>query len=164
MKRTPIISAAIVAALATGGVLAVSGGAQTPGGQTIKLVTKNFQFKAIDVPPRQSNPENGGRGDSFVISAVVTDAAGARKGTFDATCTTTAAGRNGRAVCHGGYSLREGALYLTTIFKNSSEGDVSGAVTGGTRAYTGARGTFVSVDRDGNAGGDPSDDTLALLP
>lgn len=165
MKRTPIISAAVVAALATGGVLMVSGSsAQAPGGQTVNLVVKNYTFKPIDVPPRERNPENGGRGDSFVLSALVTDAAGVRKGTFDVVCTTTAGGRNGRSVCDGGYSLKEGAIYLTTVFKNSSEGDASGGIIGGTRAYAGARGTFVSVDRRGTAGGDPSDDTITLLP
>ena len=164
MQRKTIIAGGLVAALAMGGVLAVTGGAQTPSAQTVKLVTKNYEFKAIDVAPRERNRESIGRGDSFVISALVTDDAGARKGNFDVTCTATRGGRNGRAVCHGGYSLKEGALYLTTVFKNSDEGNVSGAVSGGTRAYAGARGTFVSVDRPGERGGDPSDDTITLLP
>ena len=164
MQRTTIIAAAAIAALAGGGVLAVAGGAQTPGAQTVKLVTKNFRFKAIDAPPRERSRESIGRGDSFVISAVVTDEGGARKGSFDVTCSATQGGRNGRSVCHGGYSLKEGALYLTTVFKNSDEGNASGAVIGGTRAYAGARGTFVSVDRPGERGGDPSDDTITLLP
>ncbi len=164
MQRTTIIAGALVGALATGGVLAVSGGAQAPGAQTIKLVTKNFQFKAIDVAPRERSRQSTGRGDSFVISAVVTDDAGARKGSFDVTCTATRGGRNGRAVCQGGYSLKEGALYLTTVFKNSDEGNANGAIVGGTRAYAGARGTFLSVDRPGEKGGDPSDDTVTLLP
>lgn len=164
MRRTQIISAAVVAALATGGVLAVSGGAQSPDGQTINLVTKNFQFKGNDLPPRERNRESFGRGDSFVIEAVVTDRAGVRQGNFDAVCTTTRGGRNGRAVCNGAYSLKEGALYLTTVFKNTDEGNVSGAIVGGTRTYAGARGTFTTKDRPGEKGGDPSDDTLTLLP
>jgi len=44
------------------------------------------------------------------------------------------------------------------------EGDTAGSVVGGTRAYAGARGTFTSKDRPGEAAGDPSDDTLTLLP
>lgn len=165
MRRTPYVSAAVVAALATGGVLAVSGSsAQAPGGQTINLVTKNYEFKAIDVAPRERSRQSSGRGDSFVLEAVVTDSAGTRKGSFDVVCTATRGGRRGRAVCHGGYTLKEGALYLTTVFKNSDEGNVSGAIVGGTRAYAGARGTFASIDRPGETGGDPSDDTVTLLP
>jgi len=164
VHRTAIIAGSVVATLATGGLLAVNGGAQAPGGQTIKLVTKNFQFKAIDVAPRERSRESSGRGDSFVLSGVVTNEAGARTGSIDVTCTATVGGRNGRAVCDGAYSLREGAIYITTVFKNSSEGNVIGAVIGGTRAYAGARGTFASVDRPGERGGDPSDETITLLP
>jgi hypothetical protein len=165
MRRTvAIIAGSVVAALATGGVIAVSGGAQTPGGQTIQLVTKNFRFKAIDVPPRERGREPSGRGDGFVISARVTDRGGARRGTFDAKCTLTRGGRNGSALCEGAYTLSEGQIFLQARFRNSDEGDVNGAVVGGTRAYAGARGTFKTVDRPGERGGDPSDDTITLLP
>ena len=164
MQRAAVISGAVVAALATGGVLAVSGGAQAPEGQTINLITKNFEYKAIDAPPLESNPDFPGRGDRFVIEAVATDTAGTRRGYFDVVCTATKGGRKGRVVCEGGYSLKEGALFLTTVFKNTGAGDVTGASVGGTRAYAGARGTFTTIDRPGDRGGDPSDDTITLLP
>ncbi|MBA3327867.1 MAG: hypothetical protein H0T43_06155 [Solirubrobacterales bacterium] len=164
MRRISIIAGSVVAALATGGVLAVSGGAQDPDGQKLQLVTKNFRFKAIDVPPRRPGREPSGSGDNFVISAVVTNRAGARRGSFDAKCTVTRGGRNGRSLCEGVYALTEGQIFLKTRFVNSNDGDISGAITGGTRAYAGARGTLTSVDRRGEAGGDPSDDTLTLLP
>jgi hypothetical protein len=165
MRRTvAIIAGSFVAALATGGILAVSGGAQTPGGQTIQLVTKNFRFKAIDVPPRERRGQPSGRGDGFVISARVTDSAGAGRGTFDAKCTFTRGGRNGSALCEGAYTLSEGQIFVLARFRNSDEGDVNGGVVAGTRAYAGARGTFETVDRPGESGGDPSDDTITLLP
>jgi hypothetical protein len=41
---------------------------------------------------------------------------------------------------------------------------VDGAVGGGNGAYGGARGTFTSIDRPGEKNGDPSDDTIVLLP
>ena len=164
MRRTPVISAAVVAALATGGILAVSGGAQSPGGQTINLVTKDFEHKAIDAPPLEGGPESVGRGDRFVLAAVVTDTAGTRRGNYDVVCAATRGGRKGRVVCQGAYSLKEGALHLTTVFKNTGDGSVTGAIIGGTRAYAGARGTFTSVDRPGEKGGDPSDDVITLLP
>lgn len=164
MQRAAVVSGAVVAAFAAAGVLAVSGGAQAPDGQTINLVTKNFEQKVVDAPPVESNPESIGRGDRFVLEADVTDAAGTRRGNFDVVCAATRGGRKGRLVCEGAYSLKEGALYLMTVFKNTGEGDVSGAIVGGTRAYAGARGTFTTVDRPGDKGGDPSDDTITLLP
>ena len=164
MQRAAVMFGAAVAALATVGVLAVSGGAQAPGGQTINLVTKNFEFKAIDAPPLERDPDSIGRGDRFVLEAVVTDTAGTRRGNFDVVCAATRGGRKGRLVCQGAYSLKEGALHLTTVFKSTGDGNVSGAIIGGTRGYAGARGTFTSIDRPGEKGGDPSDDTVTLLP
>lgn len=164
MRRTPVISTAVVAALATVGILAVSGGAETPDGQTINLVTKDFEYKAIDAPPLERDPESIGRGDRFVLAAVVTDTAGTRRGNFDAVCTATRGGRKGRVVCQGAYSLKEGALHLTTVYKSTGDGNASGVIIGGTRAYAGARGTFTSIDRPGEKGGDPSDDVVTLLP
>lgn len=164
MQRAAVVFGAVVAALAAGGVMAVSGGAQDPAGQTINLVTKNFEQKVIDAPPLERNPESIGRGDRFVLEADVVDAAGTRRGNFDVVCTATRGGSKGRLVCEGAYSLKEGAVYVTTVFRNTGTGDVSGAVIGGTRAYAGARGTFTTIDRPGDRGGDPSDDTITLLP
>ena len=165
MQRAAVVSGAVVAALATGGVLAVSGGAQAPGGQTINLVTKNFDQKLIDAPPLERDPAAIGHGDRFVLEADVTDAAGTRRGNFDVACAATkGGGSKGRIVCDGAYSLKEGALYVMTVFRNRGDGDVTGVIVGGTRAYVGARGTFRTVDRPGDKGGDPSDDTITLLP
>ena len=164
MQRAAVICGAVVAALATVGILAVSGGAEAPAEQTINLVTKNFEQKVIDAPPVERNPESIGRGDRFVLEADVVDAAGTRRGNFDVVCTATRGGSKGRLVCEGAYSLKEGALFVTTVFKNKGTGDVGGAVIGGTRAYAGARGTFTTIDRPGDQGGDPSDDTITLLP
>lgn len=164
MQRAAVVVGAVVAALATGGAVAVSGGAQAPGGETINLVTKNFEEKVIDGPPFERNPLSIGRGDRLVLEADVTDATGTRRGNFDVVCAATRGGSKGRLVCEGAYSLKEGALYLMTVFRNTGEGDVSGAIVGGTRAYAGARGTFTTIDRPGDKGGDPSDDTITLLP
>jgi len=53
-RKAVIVIASLVAALATGAILAVGGGAQSPQGRTIELVTKNFRFKVVDNPPRSS--------------------------------------------------------------------------------------------------------------
>jgi hypothetical protein len=165
MQRAAVVFGAVVASFATVGVVAVSGGAQAPDGQTINLVTKNFEQKMIDAPPVESNPTSIGHGDRFVLEADVTDATGKRRGNVDIVCAATkGGGTKGRIVCEGAYSLKEGALYLMTVFRNKGDGDVSGAIVGGTRAYVGARGTFRTIDRPGEENGDPSDDIITLLP
>lgn len=58
----------------------------------------------------------------------------------------------------------EGEIHILVRIPLSVEGDTAGSVVGGTRAYAGARCTFTSKDRPGEAAGDPSDDTLTLLP
>jgi hypothetical protein len=165
-RKAVIVITSLVAALATGAILTVSGGAQSPGGRTVELVTKNFRFKAVDNPPRSSSRNAPpGTGDTFVISALVTDRAGARLGDFHATCSVTRGGRRAVGVCEGIYALTDGEIHLLARLDLSSDsGDTDGSVVGGTRAYAGARGTFASRDRPGESGGDPSDDTLTLLP
>lgn len=166
MQRTAVIViASLAAALATGAILAVSGGAQPPGGRTLEFVTKDFRFKAVDNPPRsRSRNAPPGAGDAFVISALVTNRAGARRGNLNAACTVTRGGQRGSGVCEGIYALADGEIHVLARLTFSDEGEVAGSIVGGTRAYAGARGTFTSRDRRGERGGDPSDDTLTLLP
>ena len=148
--------------LAGAGTLAVSGGAQQPPGETIQLVSKSGTFKFIDVAPRGRGPESGGAGDQFLFSAVLTTRAGKRVGRLDARCTITKGGAKTSGVCEGVYALAEGDIHLLARLK--PEDDVTGAVVGGTGRYAGARGTFGSKDRPGDANGDPSDETITLLP
>ncbi len=163
MRRTAVISGSVIAALAAGGVLAVSGGAQAPGAQTLKYVTKNCQFKFTDVAPKSRGRDPlPGPGDGFFISCRAFNEAGARVGTLDAKCGFTKGGKASRGVCEGVYDLPDGNIFLAALFVG--DGDAAGAVVGGDGVYAGAHGTFVSVDRPGEAGGDPSDDTLTLLP
>jgi len=163
MRRIAVLAGSVVAVLATGAVLAASGGAQDPGGRTINLVTKDFKFKLVDNPPRsRGRRAPPGAGDQLVLSATVLNPTGARVGRLHATCAVTVGGRRGRAVCQGIYDLADGQMHLLVAYTGSA--DVSGSVVGGTGAYAGARGTFVSKDRPGESGGDPSDDTVTLLP
>jgi len=70
--------------------------------------------------------------------------------------------RTPRAQCTGIYDLPDGEIHLSA--RLSADDTTSGVVVGGSGAYLGARGTFTSVDRPGEANGDPSDDTIKLLP
>lgn len=164
-RKAVFVITSLVAVLATGAILAVSGGAQAPGVRTLEFVSKNFSFKLVDNPPR-SRGRNAppGAGDAFVLSGVVTDRAGARRGSIGAACTVTKGGPRGSSVCEGVYALADGEIHILARLDFSDEGDTAGSVVGGTRAYAGARGTFISKDRRGESGGDPSDDTFTLLP
>jgi hypothetical protein len=166
MRRTvAIIAGPVIAALATGAILAVSGAAQTPSGSTIKLVTKNCTYKLIDIPPRirGRNPEPGA-GDGSAGSCQVFNASGGRAGAFDAACVfPKGVRRGGAALCKGAYSLAGGDLHVAARVE---EDTVSGSIVGGTRTYAGARGTFTSIERpqDQERNGYPKDDTITLLP
>ena len=164
MNRTLIAAGSVVAVLATGGVLAVSGGAQAPGGQTIRLITKNYVAKMIDTPPRRGEGSFGS-GDRFVSSAYVVNAAGRKRGTFDADCAVTRGGF-GRFVCDGVYVLSEGHIFVQMRFSFvtlEKQAATEGAVVGGTRAYAGARGTFTTLARPDDED-DAADDVITLLP
>ena len=157
MRRVPIISTAVVAALATVGILAVSGGAQAPTGQTIQFSEKTIAEKFVDAPPR-ARGENPGAGDTFLFSNQLRGPANARIGTLDAKCTFTRGGRSARGVCEGVFALADGDLYASARLSTSD--DTNGAITGGTRAYAGAEGTFTTRDRENAA----SQTTITLLP
>lgn len=163
MQRTAIIAGSVVAALATGGVLTVNGGAQAPTGQTIKLVAKNCQFKFNDVPPRSRGREpRPGPGDTFANSCPAFNQAGARVGTIDAIATITKGGRAARGVGAGVYDLPGGNIYVSVLVVGQGS-TTTGVITGGDGAYVGARGTLKSVDRPGEKGGDPNDHTITLV-
>jgi hypothetical protein len=161
MRRTAVIATSVMALLGMGAFLAASGGAQEQGGQTINLVTKNFSFKFIDHRPRARGEEDASAGDQFVLSGSAFKA-GERVGRVSAQCTFTRGGKNTSGICSGVYALRGGDIYLAVRLRATDT--IRGAVVGGTGEYVGARGTFTSVDRKGEKGGDPSDDTITLLP
>jgi hypothetical protein len=162
MRRTVVVAGSVAAALAAAGVLAVSGGAEAPSGQTLQYVSKGGTFKFVDAPPKARSEEDDSSGDQFLISSGVYTTANKRVGNIDARCTFTRGGRNLRGVCDAIYDLPDGDLHL--MARLTPNDTVDGAVVGGNGAYAGARGTFKSVDRPGEKGGDPSDDTITLLP
>lgn len=163
MKRSAAIAAATAATLGAGAaVITVNGSAQSPGARTIKLVDKNCSVKFVDVAPRgRGRMAPPGTGDSGTLSCQLEDATGARVGSVDSVGQFTVGGRKGHGVAIGIYKLHDGEIHVITRLVLS---DVSGSVVGGTGAYAGAHGTFVGVDRPGEKGGDPSDDTITLLP
>lgn len=139
----------------------MSGGAQAPTGQTIQFVERGGTDKFVDVAPRSSRAPSAG--DSFLFSTPLFNAANRRIGTLDAKCAFTKGGnRTARGVCEGIFTLPDGDLYGAAKLGNSNT--TNGVITGGTRAYAGARGTFRSVDPPSESNGDPSNTTITLLP
>jgi hypothetical protein len=162
MRRTAVIAASVATALAAGGVIASTGGAQTTGGTTINLVTKNCKVHYTDNPPKaKKRVEYPGVGDALTIACTSFDQSGAKAGTLDAYCHITRGGKAFVGVCEGLYRLAGGEIYVSA--RTGAGNTTAGPVTGGTDMYAGARGTFVSVDRSG-ADNSPSDDVITLLP
>lgn len=157
MRSTTIIAGSTVAALATAGILAVSGSAEAPTGQTIQLVEKSGIEKFVDTPPKAKRGFAPSVGDQFLFSYPLVDSANKRVGTLDARCGFTKGASKPRGVCDGVFALPGGDLLFST--RLDPTGNVKGAIVGGTAAYAGARGTFISVD---TKGGDH--DTITLLP
>ena len=159
MRRLAVLIAAAAAAVAAIAALAGNGNASHPGSRTIVLqeLDRGSVFKFIDHPPRSRG--RGERatistGDQFAFRTPVQNQAGQRAGALHALCTATRGGRNfGRAtfMCDGSYRLTDGQIALQVVF--SGEGPTVVAVTGGTGAYEGARGSCTSThtrigDRD----------------
>jgi hypothetical protein len=100
-------------------------------------------------------------GDVFAFNSPVFDQARTtRLGVLSVQCTVTRPGSEARneSICVGAFRLRDGMITLVTTIKGDPR-TVAAAVTGGTGAYSGARGTLVSTTVRGG-----SEDTITLLP
>jgi hypothetical protein len=161
--------AALAAAATAAAVVAVPVLADTsPDGKTItfKELDKGSRFDYIDNPPK--NPPHKAPkfsvGDQFVIGNPLKDSQGA-DGDLRAVCTTTkpAPASNStninttHPICVGGFTLRDGTIFVDVA--DAGAKGTHGAITGGTGAYAGARGTLDSVNTKTGA-----NDTITLLP
>jgi hypothetical protein len=167
MRRLPtIIGAGLVAAATASAIAVTSGSAQAPGERTLTFVERSNDAGTVvaDVPPFEGKHEFAGKGDTLLFPSTISDAAGTTKvGTFVARCTLLRATKRfvgSVAICDGVYNLGDGTIaaeaYLT--FNNKP---INFAVTGGTGAYEGARGSGTSINRPGN--NNPLSDTVIHL-
>jgi hypothetical protein len=146
--KWPGLICALAAATVVAAVLASTGSAQGPGARTFKLIEEDESAAFGDVAPRSSNQRNPqfSGGDMHVFTSRVFDEANARVGRLYAQCITVRAGRSfKRAVfqCSATIELPDGTIALNTAFRgNQRDEDVLTAVTGGTGAYEGARGSI----------------------
>jgi hypothetical protein len=123
--------AAGVAALATAGVIATSGSAQAPTGTSLHLVSK--QAKGGFTPPgRFRNGERFG---------FVQKISGDQSGISREVCTAV----GNRALCTIQLQLSNGTLSAQGVVPQRAH-NTPVAITGGTGAYNGARGTAFATD------------------
>lgn len=165
MKRLAIVLATAGAAMGIVAILSASGSAQAPGPTTLQVFERErgSHFGFVDNPPKVKNERNfkASVGDVFAFNSPIFDQSRAtRLGALGVQCTVTKPGSEARSesICVGAFRLKDGTIALTGTLKGDPD-TVVVAVTGGTGAYTGARGTMTSTRVKGGA-----EDTIALLP
>ena len=152
--------AATVAAMTTAVVLLSSASAQPSAVRTLNFreLTKGATLTHVHNTPakgRNSNPQ----GDLAIFTNPLRDSAGRRAGTLHAQCVTTVGAQDflkSTLTCTAVMHLHDGDLMLQ-LDNRPGAATNTGAVTGGTRAYSNAHGTIVS--RSSQAG---STDTITL--
>lgn len=165
MKHTSLTAAAVVTAAAAIAASAFTGSAQTaPRTIVLRETTTGSLVDFVDNLPHSRERRGApaaSLGDGLAISTRLVDAAGARAGRLEATCTAVRPGRvqdGAGFLCTAVAHLADGDLFLATRFRPvNGPSDVHGALTGGTGAYLGARGDFTMK-------GAPSIDTFTILP
>ncbi len=133
MSRTPIAITAGVAAIAATAVIATTGSAQGPATTSLHLVAKS-QSTVGFLPTHRPRP-----GDRLGFGDKVT---GDDTGYDREVCTIF--GRN-QAMCTVILNLSKGTLNVEGLVPQHAN-KTPFAVTGGTGAYNGARGTLVATD------------------
>jgi hypothetical protein len=162
------VPAALVAVL-VGLAVAASGSAQTPGSRTASFFETNRGQRAaiVDNAPKSPvrNPESRrfrfSLGDKLIfVNPLLDRRGGSRAGTL-----------YGDATVVGGRNFGNVKFLVQVVFELSDGSQITGtgtfrpgqtariALTGGTGAYEGARGTIVSEEVSGG-----SQDTLTILP
>jgi hypothetical protein len=139
--------AALAAALVTAALMASAGSAQAPAAATTLHLTSTPQ-KGVGFGSFAHRPHQG---DRFGFGGVIT---GDDTGYDRELCTTIGRG----LVCTIQVQLSKGALTVQGIVPQTAK-NTPLAITGGTGAYDGARGTALATDRQGH-----TDIVVNLLP
>jgi hypothetical protein len=136
MARTPIALTAGLAAITTVAVIATTGSAQGPAPTTLHLVGKTQKAVGFGTTGPHHKPRQG---DRFGFGDTVTgDDTGIARGV----CTLI--GKN--ALCTVVVQLSKGTLTVQFLSSEQHANKTPVAVTGGTGAYDGARGTALVTD------------------
>lgn len=157
---------ALLAGIAAPAIVMTSGSAQADA-RTVTLVEKQISKADVlaDVPPFAGKNGQPSNGDSFLFRSRVSDATGAKVGSLAVRCTflkVTKKFIGTLVICDGVYSLRDGTISLAVEFEVTHSLVTTFAVTGGTGAYDGARGTGTNTGRSETS--NTSDTVINLLP
>jgi hypothetical protein len=166
--RTAGILIAATTAIAT--AAATGGSAQAPGARTVTFFEdgKTETLALIDnrphspVPNPNSPKARFSRGDQAAFTERLLDRKGGTPvGRLFGTITVMAGSRYPRLtnLTHVIVRLHDGQIVIDAVVDQSHPAKIRAAVTGGTGAYEGARGTFTT--RPGSAG---NSDQVLLLP
>lgn len=159
-RRGHVLLIAVLAALAAVVVVLSSASAQAPGRTlTFKELDKGSTFIHIRNTKTKSQRANS-MGDVIAFTNPLADASGKRIGKLYAHCTTTVGNRSflkSTITCAIVVVLGDGTLTGQANVKLAAPA-TTGAITGGTGAYAGARGVVVSKPTDVG-----SDTTVTLI-
>jgi hypothetical protein len=160
-RRLALLSMPVALGIAALALVPGEGGAQQATGErTISLVEKGAsQFAVVDNPPRDIRKHGPSAGDMFVFTRSLYDESAKKVGGVTAKCTVTPVRTT--TLCEGVFALADGSIFGSGLSKDSSLKTVI-AISGGTGAYEGARGTITTVNRS-HANNAPADDTIHLL-
>jgi hypothetical protein len=150
-NRTVAALLASAAAITTTALVLTAGGqAQQPAGQTLVLRNSAMKIANVDVPPlvrSKRSPETPG--DEVIASSKVS---GAASGARYLVCLAAKQGKSVETAlysCQVTYNLANGSITAAGVARIEPSPPIVVAVTGGTGAYAGARGTLtVTADRD----------------
>jgi hypothetical protein len=145
------LAAAGTAAIAATAIGVSSGSASNPGSRTLRLAAIEAGLRFVDNPPAQrSRAPSASAGDMLVWRGRLLNEANRPAGSAHKVCVVTRAGseRNGRAFfeCTQTLKLPAGDITGQTAYRDDQE-NADVAVTGGTKAYEGARGSMTPGER-----------------
>jgi hypothetical protein len=162
---TIVVAAAVIAAARSG-----ESAAQQPAGRTVVLFEsgQGGSSRFVDNPPRSpvSNPDSprarfsiGDQG--YWTSPILDRRGGKRIGRVYGAETVLRGTRFPKVenVIHAIFKLADGQIVVDAVVDERHPELAQGAITGGTGAYEGARGTFTT--KPGSSG---NEDSLRLLP
>jgi hypothetical protein len=143
--------------VAAAAAVAAANGGNAQAGRTIHLLEEEAHPIAVPIGRHQGVRA----GDESVSSRSLFTTQKKPAGQFNYSCVATRGGQNYVLICTGVYELSGGTLVGTAVaVPDGSPNTIHVAVTGGTGAYEGARGSIVSA---GSATGFAKD-TIHLLP
>jgi hypothetical protein len=142
-----LLSAALGAAAVLAVVAATASGHSS--GQTIKLVQHDSSFQFVDVAPKDGAQKPPSQGDEYVIGGI-DEENGKPAGRTSLVCTITKPGAKGLSQCVGTLILPRGTISTSGVSYIATNSDTY-AVTGGTGAYAGVKGTLYSVQGKGES-------------